>query len=396
MSDTVRRLSLAGREIVLVGTAHVSKESVDEVGDIIRAESPDRVCVELDQGRYNAMVEENSWERLDIRRVLKEGRGFLLLANLVLSSYQKRLGASMGVKPGDEMRKALDVAAEMGIPTALCDRDISLTLKRAWSKCGLWSKAKLMTALLSSALTTEKMDAAQIESLKNKNELDGMMGELADFLPAVKEVLIDERDRYLATKIFESEGFRLVAVIGAGHMGGVVSWLEKLAAKEAETDVSAIEVLPPPSVWGKAAGWVIPILLVALIASGFFFADADISLKMLIQWVLLNGSLAAVGCIAALGHPLSVITSFFAAPIGTINPFLAVGVFSGVAEATLRKPRVLDLEHLTDDISSVKGFYRNRITRALLVFFLSSLGGAIGNFIALPSIMKTLFDSLAL
>lgn len=396
MSDTVQRLSLAGREIVLVGTAHVSKESVDEVGSIIRSEAPQMVCVELDQGRYNAMIEENAWERLDIRRVLKEGRGFLLLANLVLSSYQKRLGAGMGVKPGDEMRKAIDVAAELGIPTSLCDRDISLTLKRAWSKCGLWSKAKLMTALLSSALTTEKMDADQIESLKNKNELDGMMGELADFLPAVKEVLIDERDRYLATKIFESAGDRLVAVIGAGHMDGVVSWLEKLAANEAASDVSSIEVLPAPSVWGKLAGWVVPILLLGLIVSGFFFADADISLKMLIQWVLLNGSLAALGCIAALGHPLSVITSFFAAPIGTINPFLAVGVFSGVAEATLRKPRVLDLEHLTDDISSLKGFYKNRISRALLVFFLSSLGGAIGNFIALPSIMKTLFDNLAL
>ncbi len=384
MNDNRSRLILGEREIILVGTAHVSRESVEEVARVVREEAPDRVCVEIDAGRYKSMTDQDDWEKLDVAKVLKEGKGFLLMANLVLSSFQRRLGMGLGVKPGDEMKKAVETAVELGIPYSFCDREVQVTLKRAWAKCGFWSKSKLMAALASSALSTEKLDEAEIEALKDKNELDGMMAQLADYLPKVKETLIDERDRYLASKIWSSDGRRLVAVIGAGHMDGVKSHLARLAEAGASADVSDLELIPAPSRLSAALPWLIPALLVALIAAGFLRAGAGVSLDMMIKWMLLNGSLAALGAALAFGHPLSILISFFGAPIATINPFVGVGLFSGVAEASLRKPRVADVQSLSEDVASIRGFYRNRVTRALLVFFLSSLGGMIGNFISIP------------
>lgn len=384
MNDTVQRLDLAGREIVLVGTAHVSRESVEEVDRVVRGEAPDRVCVEIDEGRYRSMTDGEAWEKLDVAKVLKEGKGFLLMANLVLSSFQRRLGEGLGVKPGDEMKKAVETATELGIPYSFCDREVQTTLKRAWGRCGFWSKSKLLAALVSSALTSEKLEEEEIEALKEKNELDGMMSELADYLPTVKETLIDERDRYLAARIWASEGRKVVAVVGAGHLGGIEAFLRRMAAGEASSDVSDLDVLPPPTLAGKIAPWAIPAAIVALIVAGFFRSGAGVSLEMLFRWMLLNGSLAAIGSLVALGHPLTLLVSFFGAPIATINPFVGVGLFAGVAEASVRKPRVSDVSGLADSLSSVRGFYGNRITRTLLVFFLSSLGGMIGNFISIP------------
>jgi pheromone shutdown-related protein TraB len=381
---TQTRLTLQDREIILVGTAHVSRESIEEVNQIIREEKPDMVCVELDAGRLASMTQQDSWEKLDLVKVFKEGKGFLLMANLVLSSFQRRLGQNMGVKPGDEMKAAINTATELGIPYNLCDREVQLTLKRAWGSCGFWSKNKLLATLLSSAFTTEKIDEAQIEALKNKNELDNMMGELAEYLPEVKKVLIDERDQYLAAKIWASQGSRIVAVIGAGHMGGVSAHLEKIARGEGFIDTSELEQIPPPSRISKLTPWIIPALIAALIIAGFFKSGGAVSLSMLLQWMLWNGSLAALGTIIAWGHPLSVLTAFVGAPIATLNPFVGVGLFAGVVEATVRRPRVQDIEHLAEDITSLRGLYRNRVSKALLVFFLSSMGGMIGNFISIP------------
>ncbi|MDR3303637.1 MAG: TraB/GumN family protein [Treponema sp.] len=392
INDTRMNIALNGREIILIGTAHVSRESIGEVDRIIRAEQPDLVCVELDEGRYKSIVEKEHWEELNLSRVFKEGKGFLLIANLVLSSFQRRMGDELGVKPGEEMKTALDTAAELGIPYALCDREVQLTLRRAWAKCGLLSKCKLLASLISSAFSTEKMEEAEIESLKERNELDGMMDELAEYLPEVKATLIDERDRYLAVKLWTSgkDVTRQVAVIGAGHMMGIKAHLEQLAAGTEDTDIADLDRIPAPKLWARALGWLIPALLVALIVVGFFHAGADVSLAMLLRWVLWNGSLAAVGALVALGHPLSILVSFVGAPIGTLSPFVSIGLFSGITEATLRKPRVSDTQRLSVDVTSLKGLYGNRITRALLVFFLSSLGGAVGNFISIKALASLL------
>jgi pheromone shutdown protein TraB len=418
MTDHCLRLSLPpDKEILLIGTAHVSRESIEEVRRTIRDEHPDVVCIELDQGRYRSMTEKENWERLDVSKILREGKGFLLIANLVLSGFQRRLGDELGVKPGEEMKTAAETAAELGIPCHFCDREVQTTLRRAWARCGLWNKCKLLASLLSGAFSTEKLNAAEIENLKKASELDSMMAELSQYLPPVKSTLIDERDHYLAARIWQSalgtegpasaltaaasntpngapvpgpagEGAprRVAAIVGAGHLQGIRARLEKIAAGETPVDVSALDTIPKGGFLAKSAAWFIPLVIVALIAVGFLRFGPGISLSMLLRWVLLNGSLAALGTIIALGHPLSALVSFVGAPIATINPFIGVGFFSGIVEATLRKPRVEDAQNITVDVSSLKGLYRNRISRALLVFLLSSLGGAIGNFISIPSL----------
>ena len=403
MNSNSMRITLGGAEIDLIGTAHVSRESIDEVVRVIRETKPGVVCVELDQGRYGSISQKENWERLDVSKVFREGKGFLLIANLVLAGFQRRLGNELGVKPGEEMKTAVETAVELGISYSLCDREVQITLRRAWARCGLWSKCKLLASLFSSAFTTEKLSPEEIENLKNHSELDGMMSELAAYLPGVKETLIDERDRYLAAKIWaaavaaapaggnEALGTdprpqSAVAVVGAGHLPGIKAHLEKLAAGEESPDVDGLDLIPKPGFLSKAAGWIIPVLIAALIAAGFFRAGAGVSLAMLLRWILWNGSLAALGTVIAMGHPLSIIVSFLGAPVATINPFIGVGLFAGLTEAADRKPRVSDTETISEDVASLKGIYRNRISRALLVFFLSSLGGAVGNVISIPAI----------
>jgi pheromone shutdown-related protein TraB len=400
MNDTRMIINVDDAEIILIGTAHVSRESIGEVDRVIREERPGMVCVELDAERYASITEKEQWVQLDLAKIFKEGKGFLLMANLVLSGFQRRMGSELGVKPGEEMITAVATAKELGIPFELADRQVQITLRRAWARCGLWNKCKLLASLLSSALTTEKLTEAEIESLKTRSELDGMMHELAGYLPPVKETLIDERDRYLAARIWaasrravrpaEPGPVRVVAVVGAGHMAGIKANLERIAAGETGEDVAALETIPAKSLVGRAAPWLFPALLAALIVAGIFQAGFSVSLAMLLRWLLLNGSLAALGALLALAHPLSIFVSFVGAPIGTLNPVISVGLFSGLMEATLRRPRVTDTETLSQDIEHIGGIYHNRITHALLVFFLSSLGGMIGNFISIPALASLL------
>jgi pheromone shutdown-related protein TraB len=387
--ETRMTLNIAGRTITLIGTAHVSRESIEEVRSVIREEKPGMVCIELDQGRYDSM-NNNVWEKLDVAKVFKEGKGFLLLANLVLAGFQRRLGNKLGVKPGEEMKAALDTAQELGIPHALCDREVQITLRRAWSKCSFWNKSKLLASLLASAFTTEKLSEEEIESLKNRNELDGMMNELAAYLPPVKETLIDERDRFLAAKIWTAGGDSSLAVVGAGHMGGIKAHLEKIASGEEDSGVEALNQIPPRGIVSRLLPFFIPALIVAMVAYGLYKLGPSGGFSQILTLLFWNGGLSALGTILALGHPLSVIVAFFGAPIATLNPFVGVGLFSGMTELTMRKPRVEDAESVNDDIGSLRGLYRNRITRALLVFFLSSVGAIIGNIIAIPSILANI------
>ncbi|MDR0997553.1 MAG: TraB/GumN family protein [Treponema sp.] len=330
MNDNCVRLNLAGREITLVGTAHVSRESIEEVRRVIREEKPGRVCVELDQARYGSISQKENWEKLDVIKILREGKGFLLIANLVLSGFQRRLGDELGVKPGEEMKTAVETAEEMGIPFDFCDRDVQITLRRAWMRCGLLNKCKLLASLLSGAFSTEKLSSEEVESLKKASELDGMMAELSGYLPPVKTTLIDERDRYLAAKIWQSSASanRIAAVVGAGHLQGLRSHLEKISRGEENADVEELNAVPPRSFLSGVIGWIFPLIIVLLIAAGFFRAGTDVSLAMLLRWVLLNGSLAALGTVVALGHPLSVLVSFVGAPLASVNAVIGGGLVS--------------------------------------------------------------------
>jgi pheromone shutdown-related protein TraB len=386
MNNAARVLDLHGKRIILVGTAHVSADSVEEVRAAIRDEKPDRVCVEIDAGRFATMTEDRSWEKLDIVKVLKDGKGFLLLANLVLSSFQRRMGKSLGIRPGDEMKAAVEEAQAQGIAFSFCDREVQVTLRRAWSRSSLWNKSKLLASLLASTMSNEALTAEEIEELKSKSVLEEMMGQLASFLPSVKEVLIDERDRYLATRIFQAPGSRIVAVVGAGHCDGIVDWLNRLDAGAAPSDLSDIDSVPPRRRWGTLVGLIIPIAMLGLIVLGFVKSGATASLGLLAKWLVIHGIGAALGTLLALGNPLAIAAAFVGSPVVVLKPFLSIGLVAALVEAWASKPQVRDFENLSEDILSVRGFYRNKITRILLVFFFASLGGAVGNFISLPII----------
>ena len=388
MSQLQRVLSFGERTITLVGTAHVSAESVAEVENTIRELKPDSVAIELDEKRADSIRNKDKYRNLDIIKVLRRGEGFLLLANLVLASFQRRMGQNVGVNPGDEMLAAMRVADELGIPSVMADRQIQITLKRAWAKNSFWGKCKLLATLLSSAFSKEDMSEQDIENIKEKNEMDSMMNELADFMPVVKEVLIDERNVYLAQHIWDSPGNSVVAVLGAGHLDGVVENLEKIAAGQ-QVELEQIDVVPPKTGFAKFAGWIIPILIVGLIVSGFIYGGTQLGTKMIKSWVLWNGTCAAVLTLLAAGHPVTVLVAFLSAPITSLCPFIGCGFVTAIVQAFICKPKVRDMETLQDDVTFT-GFYKNRILRILLIFILSSLGSSVATFISGADIIGSL------
>lgn len=376
-----KTLTLNGRTITLIGTAHISAESITEVENTIKDLKPDCVAVELDDKRADSITNKEKYRQIDIVKILKRNEGFLLMANLILSSFQRRMGQNVGVKPGDEMLAGMNVAKEMGIPVVLADRQIQITLKRAWAKNSFWGKCKLLSMLIASAFSKEEFSAEEIEDIKNKNEMDSMMGELAEYLPAVKTVLIDERNEYLATKIWQAQGNSVVAVLGAGHLEGVEEHLKKLVASEAVTNIEEYDVIPKKSSVGKIIGWLIPAAIVALIVAGFIYGGTKLGSQMILSWVLWNGCCAALLTLLAAGHPLTILVAFVSAPITSLCPFIGCGFVTAIVQAIVCKPKVGDMETLQDDVT-LKGFYKNRILRVLLVFILSSLGSSVATFVS--------------
>lgn len=391
MSQTQRIVECNGRKITLIGTAHVSKESVEEVKETIKAINPDCVAVELDEKRADSIQNSEKYKELDIVQVLKRGEGFLLIANLILASFQRKMGQNVGVKPGDEMLAAIEVAKELNIPTALVDRPIQITLRRAWAKNGFMGRIKLLSTLIASAFSKEEVSAEEIEKLKKQSEMDSMMTELAEYMPVIKEVLIDERDKYLATNIWNSQGNNVVAVLGAGHLPGVEAHLIKMSKNEEVADNSEISSVPPKKVASKIVGWIIPTIVIAVIVAGFVYGGTKAGSMMLTTWFLWNGIPAAIGTTIALAHPITVIVAFLTAPFTSLCPFIGVGFVTGIVQAIVQKPKVTDIETLQDNIS-LKGFYKNRILKVLMVFVLSSLGSSIGTFIGGADIIGQLAD----
>jgi pheromone shutdown-related protein TraB len=382
-TDMTTVVSLPGREIILVGTAHVSQASVEEVESVIRGRRPDTVCVELDTARYQTIVENTSWKNIDISRILKEKKGFLLFANIILSSYQKRLGLGAGVKPGEEMVKAIRVAEELGVPVVFADREVQVTLRRAWAKSSFWGKNKMLAALISSLFSNEKISPEEMEKLKEKNLMQSMLEELSQYLPKVKEVLIDERDRYLAAKIFAAAGTRIVAVVGAGHVEGIVRHLQALADKAEDVDVTELETIPKPGLVKKIVPWIIPVAVSGLLTLGFFTKGPEALATGVLTWIIVTGTSAGIGALIALGHPLAVLAAAASAPITALVPIIGSGMVSGLVQYYLRKPHVLDFEALPDDIAQFRRFYRNRILKVLLVFICTNLVGSIGTIVGM-------------
>lgn len=395
MSQTQKVLELNNRKITLIGTAHVSAESISEVENVISDVKPDCVAIELDEKRYESITNPDKYRELDIIKVLKRKEGFLLLANIVMASFQKRMGKNAGVKPGEEMVAAINKAKELNIPTALVDRPIQITFRRAWKKTSAYGKTQLLSALLASGFSKDEISSEEIENLKQASEMDSMMKELSEVMPAVKQVLIDERDQYLASHIWKVEGNNIVAVLGAGHLPGVEAHLKKIAENQASTDTSEIASIPESSIFSKIMMWLIPALIVAVIAFGFYIGGKDAGSKMALNWILWNGILAGLGALIAGGNPLTILVSFVGAPVTSLCPFIGVGIVAGIVQAAICKPQVKDLETLSDDAGSIKGFYKNKILRVLLVFLLSSVGSSIGTFAAGAGIVINLSEIIS-
>jgi pheromone shutdown-related protein TraB len=382
--DMIERLTYEDKEILLLGTAHVSRESVTLVAETIAAETPDTVCVELCPSRYQSIRQKDHWQNTDIIKVIKEKKAFLLLSNLMLASFQKRIAKKMDIQPGQEMIQAITSAEAVGAQIVTADRDIRTTLSRAWRIMGFWNKIKLLFQMILSMGEVDEISEADIEKMKERDALEAILSEVGESMPAIRHALIDERDLYLAEKIRKAPGKKIVAVVGAGHVPGIMRhW-------EAPIDLAALEALPPK---GKGAGlikWLLPLAILILLAFGFTSGGVKAGTDMITWWILANGILAGIGATIALGHPLTVVSSIVAAPLTSLNPMIAAGWVSGLVEAFSRKPRVRDFESLSEDIISVRGFWRNKVTRILLVVVFTNLGSAVGTFVAIPMMVKLL------
>ena len=381
-NDNTHHLNFENKEITLIGTAHVSRESADLVQQVIEEEKPDIVCVELCESRYQSIMQKSQWQNTNLLKVIKEKKAFLLLSNLMLAYFQKKIGQKLGIRPGEEILRAIQVAKSVGARIHLADRDIRTTLSRTWRCMSLRKKIKLLFQLVTSVGEMDSIKEADIEEMKKKDVLEMFLSEIEKSFPEIRRILIDERDQYLVHTIRTAPGKKIVAVVGAGHVPGIQSYWER------HIDLDALNQIPPK---GKALGflkWGIPGFIVGLIILGFFYAGSSTGTDMIKWWVLANAILAGLGAAIAMGHPLTVLSAIVASPLTSLNPMIAAGWVAGLTEIFVGKPKVKDFEKLSEDISSLKGFWKNKITRILLVVVFTNIGSSLGTFVAIPLMVK--------
>lgn len=384
MDKNVTKIEYQDKEIILIATAHVSKESVELVKQVINEERPDSVCIELDEDRYHTIQNPKAWEETDIIKVIKSKRVGFLLANLALSSYQKRIAKQLNTAVGGEMIQGMESAKEIGANLVLADRKIQTTFLRIWRKLNFWEKSKLLVSLIFSFDDDTEISDQDLNDLLENDMLESVLVDMRKQFPKIGDILISERDQHLAAKIKEAPGRKIVAVLGGAHVPGVKEEINRTQNLEEITSV------PKKSTISKVIGWIIPVLIVGLILYGFII-NIQTGVEQLSTWVLWNGALAAIFTVVALGHPLSVLTSFLVAPISSLNPLLACGWFAGLVQATVKKPTVHDVLNVQTDINSLKGFYRNRFLKTMMVVILANIGSTIGTFIAGVDIIRNLF-----
>ncbi len=381
-NDNTHHLNFEDKKITLIGTAHVSFESADLVQKVIEDEKPDMVCVELCESRYQSIMQKSKWQNTNLIKVIKEKKAFLLLSNLMLAYFQKKVGQKLGIRPGEEIVRAIQAATSVGARIHLADRDIRTTLSRTWRCMGLWAKIRLLFQLVTSVGEMDSIKKSDIEEMKKKDVLEMFLSEIGKSFPEIRRILIDERDQYLAHMIRSAPGKKIVAVVGAGHVPGIQSYWER------HIDLDALNQIPPK---GKVFGflkWGIPSFIVCLIIVGFFYAGSSAGTSMIKWWVLANAILAGLGAAIALGHPLTILSAIVSSPITSLNPMIAAGWVAGLVEVFLGKPKVKDFERLPEDISSLKGFWKNKITRILLVVAFTNIGSSVGTFVAIPLMVK--------
>ena len=373
-SQDVHRVDVGGRTILLVGTAHVSARSVELVREVIEREQPDTVCIELDEGRYTALSQEKKFEEQDLREVLKRKQLATLMLNLILASYQRRLGLKLGVAPGSELLEAAKVAEENEIPFVLCDRDVRITLRRAWHSLSWWQRTRLIGELGASLFEEAEVSEEELARIREQDVVTEVMNELGRLMPDLKRVLIDERDAYLAHEILEANGDRVVAVVGAGHVDGMKKRLES----EARANMEEITAIPPDSPWLKIVGWSIPLLIIGSIVAIAVTQGAEAAGENAMIWFLANAIPSGIGAMVALGHPLTVVAAALSAPFTSLSPLIGAGYVAAFTQLWSRPPRVSDFGTVGDDLALPRRWWQSRLLRIFLVFVLTTLGSLIG------------------
>jgi len=383
-SQPMEEVHVNNTKITILGTAHVSKASADAVSELIETDQFDTIAIELCDSRYKSIVNPNSLTDMDLFEVIKTKKASMVAASLALGAYQQRLAEQFDVQPGEEMRVAIQLAQEKDLKLELIDRDVGITLKRLYRNIPWWRKIYVISGLVASVLTNEKVTEEEIEKLKTGDMLESTFSQFADSAGDLFSPLISERDEFMSAKLSQvasnPESNNVLAVVGAGHLAGIKQILNSKNEQASET-IKKLTHLPNRSSIGKYIPW----LIVALVLSGFaigFSKSTDLGWDLVINWILINGGLSALGAAIAGAHVLTVLTAFLAAPLTSLNPTIGAGVVTSAVELYLRKPTIKDFENVRVDTTKLSGWRSNRVARLILVFLLSTLGSVFGTYIA--------------
>lgn len=391
--EPVIELERDGVFYTLLGTAHVSRTSAETVARLAQSGDYDAISVELCESRHQALTGDRRWTDMNLFKILREGKAGMVMASLALSGYQRRIADQLGIEPGAEMKAAIKAAETTGADLQLIDRDLSTTLKRVYRSISLWQRFLLLSGLIGSSFSSEEIAEEDIEKLKQGDLLEATFNEFAEQTPEIYRAIISERDEFMAARLREENGTasgkRVLVVVGAGHLSGLAEQLRN-SDEEPAALLQKLSVVPRPARWPRIIPWLITVLVLSGFAIGFT-RSPELGWQLVAMWILINGSLAALGALIARGHPLTVISAFIAAPLTSLNPAVAAGMVTGLVEAWIREPKVSDFERLRDDITRFSGWFRNPATRVLLVFFFSNIGSSIGTWVA----GFRIFESLA-
>ncbi|MCF7790390.1 MAG: TraB/GumN family protein [Victivallales bacterium] len=384
-NDVYRVVFSDKRELYLIGTAHVSPESVKLVEDTIRSYEPDTIAVELDAQRLDVIKNQKKYQNTDVIDIFKKKKVLFFIAQLIMSSFQRRIAEKFGIKPGAEFIKAVNLCEESGSKLVLADRNISITLKRAMRMLTFWNKFKLFFSFMFSGKEEREINEDKIKEIKETDNLNKIIEELGKVLPVIKKVLLDERNIYISENIRKNLGFKTAAVVGAAHLPGILECLKNTVPSASLED---LEIIPPKTKTSKVLPWIIPAVIIAIFIIGFFYGDYQKISRAAAYWILVNGVLTSLGCLLAFAHPITVVIGFIAAPITSLNPTIGAGMATGLVQLFIARPKVKDFETVADDIVQIRRLWKNRLTRVLLVFVFSSIGSSIGTFVALPFVLK--------
>ncbi|PWV81558.1 TraB/GumN family protein [Halomonas sp. A11-A] len=391
-----RVIQLGETRYTLLGTAHVSAESADDVRALIRSGEFDAVAIELCDSRHHSLDNPDALNNQDLFEIFRQGKAGMVAASLALGAFQQRVAEQSGIEPGAEMRAALEESRQAELPLLLIDRDVGVTLKRIYHNVPWWQRFSLFSGLLGSVLSRQDVSAEEIERLKEGDVLESTFSEFAAESETLYTPLISERDRYMVLRLAEEAPpgrYRnVLVVIGAGHLKGMAEEFETPLPEAPTAEREALEETPPPSKLWRALPWLVTVLVLTGFAIGFS-RNTELGWQLVGEWFLINGVLSAAATLVALAHPLTVAATFFAAPLTSLNPTIGAGFVAAGVELYLRKPKVRDFSTLRHDVTELKGWWRNRVSRTLLVFMLATLGSAAGTWVAGFRIAGALFGS---